>query len=216
MKRFIFGLLVLIAPALFAQTVDLKNPYVFSSANGNQLTFYNESGTAVTQCVAGDTVVSQTIPLLYDEIKASIRLQSGDSAHWLIYYQFVNGAPVTTSSDAARNEGFYGSGAEALSALQDSINMIGTVPTGAKSGANLYLTDVNMVTETTTHQIYNRFTPQVAIALNDSIVTKTFADARLGYYGVRIVVIGQVNDEHEGSGSTSALLNKWVVAVRRD
>lgn len=206
MKKYIFLLLVFLAPALFAQTVDLRNPVIFSAANGNQLAFYNESGTQVYQCRAGDTVVSQPIPLHYDYIKASIRLQSGDSAHWTLGYQFGSGIIGTNSSDAARDEGFYSSGGEAFVSV-DSINIVGTVPVGAKTGANV-LIGTNMLS--TTHLQAQRGTT----ALNDSIVTKV--DARLGYSWVKIVIIGQVNDEHEGTGSTSNLLNKLVVIARRE
>lgn len=216
MKKYIFLLLIFLAPALFSQTVDLRNPVIFSSANGNQLAWYNESGTQVYQCRAGDTVVSAPIPLYYDEIRASVRLQSGDSAHWSLFYQFGNGIVGTNSSDAARDEGFYSSGGEALSSVVDSINIVGTTPVGAKTGANILIADENMKTQSSTHQIYNRFTPQVAIALNDSIVSYTQNDLRLGYAWVKLVVIGQVNDEHEGTGSTSNLLNKFVVIARRD
>lgn len=214
MKRFILGFLILVVPSLFAQTVDLKNSYIFSSANGNQLTWYNESGTAVTQCRAGDTVVSQPIPLYYDEIRAAVRLQSGDSAHWTIGYQFGSGIIGTNSSDAARDEGFYSSGGEAFVAV-DSINVVGTVPVGAKTGAGVLISDKNMKTYGSTHQIYMRTNGSTGVAVSDSVVSYTNADTRLAYTWVKLVVIGQVNNEHEGTGSTSALLNKFVVIVRR-
>jgi hypothetical protein len=214
MKRFILGFLILVAPSLFAQTVDLKNPYIFSSANGNQLLWYNESGTAVTQCRAGDTVVSQPIPLYYDEIRASFRGQSGDSAHWTVGYQFGSGIIGTNSSDAARDEGFYSSGGEGFVSV-DSVNIVGTVPVGAKTGAGVLISDKNMKTGGSTHSIYYKNIGTAAVAISDSVVAYTNADTRLAYTYVKLVVIGQVNDEHEGTGSTSALLNKFVVIVRR-
>lgn len=211
MKKILLIFALMVGVSLRAQVLNPIQTYQYIN---NDFSIYNEYGTEVFTMVSGDTLVTSNFDITgVAEIKFGISCGAGDSAHFVVGWQFVEGTGGTAYFSSS-NSGVYRVGAGPLSTVQDSVLSAGTVSIAA--------TALNSASAYVPLQPFSGWTilptsNSPSVAKSDSIGTYT-VNTNLAKNAVRFYIIcpGGVTDlGKDHLADATSLFKNAVVTISR-